>query len=329
MKRVGCEIKKMIFLSGFFLILNPGFSSGQDYPKRPISLLQSVAPGGTRDMATRVLAGKAEKILGQPFVLSNNGGGAGTVALSIVAKEKPDGYRLVGCSSVNLIQIPQFRTVPYKHGDFVPILHFGAPQTGTVVRADSPWKTLKEFVEYAKKNPGKISYSTVGVNSSGHLALEYIARTEGIQWTHVPYTGGVPAITALLGGHVQAESGTSEWIPHIKQGTLRLLGTHGERRMKVFPDIPTFKEQGYDFVSEVLQIIAAPKGTPPPIIKRLEEAFRKAMDDPEFIQAMERFEIEITYRNSEDTRKYLETAYERLRRMIIDLKLSKEDERKS
>ena len=250
------------------------------------------------------------------------------MAMGIVAKEKPDGYHLSGCSSVNLIQAPQLRAVSYKPDDFVPILHFGAPQTGIVVKGDSSWKTFKEFVEYAKKNPGKVSYSTVGVNSSGHLAMEYVGRVEKIEWIHVPFTGGIPAITALLGGHVTAESGTSEWIPHVRQGTLRLLGTHGERRMKVFPEVPTFKEIGYDFVSEVLQIIAAPKGTPQPIIKRLEGTFRKAMDDPEFVQAMEKLEIEITYRNSEDTKKYLDEGYERLRKMIIDLKLSGEDEKK-
>jgi tripartite-type tricarboxylate transporter receptor subunit TctC len=280
------------------------------------------------DVSTRVLAGKAEKFLGQPFLVSNNGGGGGSVALGIVAKEKSDGYFLAGCTSTGLIRIPQFRTVPYKLDDFVPLMHFGAPQTGIVVKTDSPFKTLKDLVDYAKKNPGKVTYSSTGVGSPMHLAMEYVAKQEGIQWTHVPYPGSTPALTALLGGHVTAQSGSTEWIPQIRAGAVRLLGTHGEKRMKAFPEVPTFRELGYDFINETVFMVAAPNGTPSPNVKRLEEALHKAMDDPEFIQTMEKMEIEITYRNAEDTKKYLEEAYARLGKMIIELKLPKEPEKK-
>jgi tripartite-type tricarboxylate transporter receptor subunit TctC len=324
MKRKGWKI---ISLSGI-LFLIPILSSAQSYPTKPINVLVGFAPGGTMDISTRVLASKAEKFLGQPFIISNNGGGGGSVALGIVAKERPDGYYLAGCTSTGLIRIPQFRPVPYKLEDFVPIMHFGAPQTGLVVKADSPWKTLKELVEYAKKNPGKVSYSSTGVGSPMHLAMEYVAKQEGIQWTHVPYPGSTPALTALMGGHVTAQSGSTEWIPQVKAGEVRLLATHGEKRMKIFPDVPTFRELGYDFINETVFMAAAPKGTPSPIVKKLEEALHKAMDDPEFIQTMERMEIEITYRNSEDTKKYLEEAYARLGKMIIELKIPKEPEKK-
>jgi tripartite-type tricarboxylate transporter receptor subunit TctC len=207
-------------------------------------------------------------------------------------------------------------------------MHFGAPQTGLVVKADSHWKTLKKLVEYAKKNPGKVSYSSTGIGSPMHLAMEYVAKQEGIQWTHVSYPGSTPALTALMGGHVTAQSGSTEWIPQVRAGEVRLLATHGEKRMKIFPDVPTFRELGYDFINETVFMAAAPKGTPSPIVKKLEEAFHKAMDDPEFIQAMERMEIEITYRNSEDTKKYLEEAYTRLGKMIMELKIPKEPEKK-
>lgn len=324
MKRKGWKI---ISLSGI-LFLIPIPSSAQSYPTKPINILVGFAPGGTMDISTRVLASKAEKFLGQPFIISNNGGGGGSVALGIVAKEKPDGYYLAGCTSTGLIRIPQFRPVPYKLEDFIPIMHFGAPQTGLVVKADSPWKTLRELVEYAKKNPGKVTYSSTGVGSPMHLAMEYVAKQEGIQWTHVPYPGSTPALTALMGGHVTAQSGSTEWIPQVKAGEVRLLATHGEKRMKIFPDVPTFRELGYDFINETVFMAAAPKGTPSPIVKKLEEAFHKVMDDPDFIQAMERMEIEITYRNSEDTKKYLEEAYARLGKMIIELKIPKEPEKK-
>jgi tripartite-type tricarboxylate transporter receptor subunit TctC len=318
---------KTFFLSGMFFLI-PALSSAQPYPTKPIHILVGFAPGGTMDVSTRVLTSKAEKFLGQPFLVSNNGGGGGSVALGIVAKEKPDGYFLAGCTSTGLIRIPQFRTVPYKLDDFVPLMHFGAPQTGIVVKTDSPFKTLKDLVAHAKKNPGKVTYSSTGVGSPMHLAMEYVAKEEGIQWTHVPYPGSAPALTALLGGHVTAQSGSTEWIPQIRAGAVRLLGTHGEKRMKAFPEVPTFRELGYDFINETVFMVAAPHGTPPAIVKRLEEAFHKAMDDPEFIQTMEKMEIEITYRNSEDTKKYLEEAYARLGKMIIELKLPKEPEKK-
>ena len=324
MKRKGWRI---IFLSGIIFLI-PMLCSAQSYPTKSINILVGFAPGGTMDVSTRVLASKAEKFLGQPFLISNNGGGGGSVALGIVAKERPDGYYLAGCTSTGLIRIPQFRPVPYKLEDFVSIMHFGAPQTGVVVKADSPFKTFKDLVEYAKKNPGKVTYSSTGVGSPMHLAMEYVAKQEGIQWTHVPYPGSTPALTALMGGHVTAQSGSTEWIPQIRAGEVRLLATHGEKRMKIFPDVPTFRELGYDFINETVFMVAAPKGTPSPIVKKLEEAFHKAMDDPEFIQVMERMEIEITYRNSEDTKKYLEEAYARLGKMIIELKIPKEPEKK-
>ncbi len=320
--------KKIFFLLGFIILLIPSFALAQAYPTKSINILVGFAPGGTMDVSTRVLASKAEKLLGQPILISNNGGGGGSVALGITAKERPDGYALAGCTSTGLIRIPQFRTTSYRFEDFVPMMHFGAPQTGLVVKADSPFKTLKELVEYARKNPGKVTYSSTGIGSPMHLAMEYVGKQEGIHWTHVPYPGSTPALTALLGGHVTAQSGSTEWIPQVKAGTVRLLGTHGEKRMKMFPDVPTFRELGYDFINETVFMVAAPKGTPLPIVKKLEEAFHKGMEDPEFIQTMDRMEIEITYRNSEDTRRYLEEAYARLGKMIIELKIPKEPEKK-
>jgi len=327
MKTKARNIRETIFLVGFFLFLMPTFSFSQEFPTKPINLLIAMAPAGPLDTPTRLLAGKAEPFLGQPFLVSNNAGGAGSVALGILAKEKPDGYHLVGSYSTPLIRIPQFRPVPYKLEDFVPIMIYGTPESGLVVRADSPWKTLKEFVEYAKKNPGKVTYSITGTGSPLHLAMEYIAKQEGIRWTMVPFTGSNPTIP-LLGGHVTASSTGTQFIPYVKAGSLRLLATHGERRMKTFPDVPTLRELGYDFINESVLMFAAPRGTPVNIVKKLDEAFHKAMDNPEFIDLMEKLEITIAYRNHEDTKKYLEEAYRRIGKMIIDFKLPRETEKK-
>jgi tripartite-type tricarboxylate transporter receptor subunit TctC len=312
-----------VFCLGLFLMVIPGLSSAQQYPTKPINLTVIFPPGGTLDVSTRILASKAEKVLGQPLVVLNVGGGGGSVALGQVAKKRSDGYDITSCTSTGLIRIPQLRAVPYSHEDFVPIMHFTAVQSGCVVKSDSPFKTFRDLIEYARKNPGKVNYATSGVGSPMHIAMEFVAGKEGIEWTHVPQTGGAPGLTAVLGGHVTAMSDSTEWLPHVKEGSLRLLVTHGERRMKAFPDVPTLRDLGYDFINETVFMIAAPKGTPAPIVKTLDEAFHKAMDDPEFIKTIQNLEFEVAYRNSEDTKKYLEDAYRRFAEMIKKLNLPK------
>ena len=328
MKQKGWKAGKIILGCGLLLMLLPGISFAQPYPTKPINLIVTFPPGGTLDTSTRILAIKAEKILGQPVIVSNVGGGAGSVALGQVAKKRPDGYDITSCASTGLIRIPQLRAVPYSHEDFVPIMHFTSVQSGLVVKSDSPYKTLKDLVEYARKNPGKVNYATSGAGSPMHMAMEYIADKEGIQWTHVPYAGGAPGLTAVLGGHVTAMSDSTEWLPHVKEGSLRLLVTHGERRMKSFSNVPTLRDLGFDFINETVFVIATPKGTPPAIVKKLEEAFHKAMEDSEFIRTIQNLEFDVAYRNSEDTKKYLEDAYNRFAVMIKKLNITKEPEKK-
>jgi tripartite-type tricarboxylate transporter receptor subunit TctC len=324
-KQRGRRMGGAMLLAGLFLFtLLPVSSPAQTYPTKPISILVVFGPGGSSDSMTRVLASKAEKMLGQPVSVENNGGGGGTVGLGIIAKARPDGYRIAQCVSIGLIGIPQFRAVTYTLDDFVPIMQYATGETGLAVRSDAPFKTLKEFVEYAKKNPGKVTYSTTAIGSTTHLVMEYIGKKEGITWTHVPFPGFADCVTALLGGHVTAVSGDTTWIPYVKEGTLRLLGTHGEKRMKIFPNVPTFREQGYDYVNPTTYVIVAPKGTPQPIAKRLEETFHKAMDDPDFVRIADQFNNPIFYRNSEETMKFLRQQYVAIGKMIRDFDIPTE-----
>jgi tripartite-type tricarboxylate transporter receptor subunit TctC len=280
------------------------------------------------DISSRLLMSRAEKYLGQSFIITNNGGGGGTVALSIVAKEKPDGYHLSCCVSNALTSLPQIRKVSYKMEDFVPIMEFGAGTSVIVVKADAPWKTLKELVEYAKKNPMKIRYSTSGVFGNHHLAMLFIGLKEGIQWTHVPYSGGEPGFIGLLGGHVEVNVGASG-LTHSKDGTVRLLATLNERRFKTVPEVPTLSESGYDFTLDTACMFSAPKGTPSSIIKKLEEAFRKGAEDREFIESIEKTDIvQIVYRNSEELEKFLQRAYARFGKMIQEFNIPRESEKK-
>jgi len=309
---------------GFLFVLFPLVSFAQDFPTKAVNVIVTFAPGGTLDTATRILATKAEKFLGQPVLVSNVGGGGGSVALAQVATKKPDGYEITSCTSTGLIRIPQLRGVPYGPDDFIPVMHYAAVESGVVVKSDSPYKTFKDLVEFAKKNPGKVTYATSGAGSPMHMAMEFVAMKEGLKWTHVPQTGGAPGLAAVLGGHVTAMSDSTEWLPHVKEGSLRLLATHGEKRMKSFPNVPTFRDLGYDFINETVFMIAAPKGTPAPVIKKLDESFHKAMDDPQFVQTIANIEFAVSYRNSADTKKYLDDASARFAEMIKKLGIQKE-----
>jgi tripartite-type tricarboxylate transporter receptor subunit TctC len=322
----GYKVMFLIMIGGLLLItLTSSLWSQQAYPTKPINLLIGYAPGGVVDISERFMASKAEKILGQSIIVSNNGGGGSSVAFEITARKPPDGYNIVGGASTGLVRIPLFREVPYQMDDFIPIMHFATPLlTPVVTKSTSPWMTFKELVDYAKKNPGKVTYSTTGVGSPMHMAMEYVAKQEGIIWTHIPFPGAMPAFTALLGGHVMFQVGAGESVPYIKDGTVRILANLSENRVKSWPNVPTLRELGYDFFNESVFMFAAPKGTPKAIIDKLDDAFHTAMSDPEFNNMMAKVEFEPYYRNSADTRKYLEDAYVRIGRMINELKIPKE-----
>jgi tripartite-type tricarboxylate transporter receptor subunit TctC len=200
-------------------------------------------------------------------------------------------------------------------------MSYAVTQSGIAVRADSPFKTFKDLVEYARKNPGKVTYSTTGVGTPMHLAMEFVGKKEHVAWTHVPYPGSMPAVTACLGGQVTAVSAATEWAPFVKAGKLRLLATHGEARMKAFPSVPTMRELGYDFINDTIFLIGAPKGTPNAIVAKLEDALHKSMSDPAFIDVLAKIYHEPAYRGSAETKKYLKEAWVRYGEMIKDIKM--------
>ncbi len=316
-------IQRAFLIFGVVLLFS-GFCLAQDFPTKPVNVVVSFSPGGSLDTSARILCAKAEKFLGQPIVVSNVGGGNGAVALAQVATKAADGYTVVCCTNTGLIRVPQLRNVPYGPESFIPIAQFAAAEWGVVVKADSPYKTFKDLVEFAKANPGKVTYATSGAGSTTHVFMEYIADKEGLKWTHVPQQGGAQGLTSVLGGHVTAMADGTEWLPHVKEGSLRLLVTHGDKRMRKFPDVPTLKDLGYDYVSEATFVLATPKGTPPEVVKKLDDSFRKAMDDPQFIQTIEGYEFTVFYRNSDDLQKYLDDGYKKFGEMMKRLGIQKE-----
>ncbi|MFH1080208.1 MAG: tripartite tricarboxylate transporter substrate binding protein [Pseudomonadota bacterium] len=294
------------------------------YPDRPITLLVGFAPGGSMDMSARALATAVEKILGQPVVIENKTGGTGTVALAALLSQSPNGYTLCATPSSVLIRVSQIQQVPFKPlKSFKPIIGFATPQLGIAVKNDASWKTLKDLVRDAGKTPGKIKYATTGVGSTTHAAVEEIAFKEKVQMIHVPYKGSIEALTALLGGHVDFASLTSEFIPSVKAGQTRLLGTMGDKRSPTFPAVPTMKESGYDFVNDAVYSIVAQADLPPDIAKTLETAFAKAISDKQYLETVDKIDLIPVYYTGNGFEDFLRVNWSKINKHLISSGLIK------
>ena len=259
-------------------------AQAQEYPNQSITLIIDRPPGSGTDVVSRVIAPTASKILGQEIVPLNKPGAGGAVGTGILASSKPDGYTLLAFTMSGLTVVPHIEKVSYDPlKDVVPIAHFGTFHCAVMVRADSPHKTFKDLIDHARKNPGKVSFGIVGVGNAPHLDFEIVLQQEKVDVPIVPFGGAPPTLTALLGGHVTAAGvGASSWMPNYKAGKIRLLATTTEKR--ILPEVPALREFGYPFynLSTEYYLIAVPKGTPAPVIAKLEGAFRKAMETPEF-----------------------------------------------
>ncbi len=287
------------------------------WPTKPITMIVAFPPGGVADIVGRPLAVAMEKTLKQPVLVVNRTGAGGAVGTAAVAKAAPDGYTfLMALSSISIFPVSDRingKQPSYEMKDFAPIALVTADPTVLVVRADSPYKTLKDFVDAAKANPGKINYSSSGVYGTLHVAMEIFANAAGIKLFHVPYQGGGPAVTALLGGQVQAlASGPAAAIGQIKGGKMRALASWSTKRLELLPDIPTFKELGYDAEFYIWSGVVAPAATPAPILARLREAVREAANSAEFKAAMEKVSTPIAYLDAPEFQKYWDADARRL-----------------
>jgi len=217
----------------------------EPYPSRPITVVAPFPPGGVADLTARPVAAAMEKVLKNPVGVVNKTGAAGAVGMQFVAASKPDGYTLLlALSSISIIPEADKifdRQPAFTVDQFAPIALISADPTILVVRAESPWKTAQEFIEDAKKRPGQISYSSSGIYGTLHMAMELLSHAAGIKLRHVPHAGAGPALTAILGGHVDAlASGPAVVLPHIKAGKLRALAGWGDKRVAALPEVPTF-----------------------------------------------------------------------------------------
>jgi tripartite-type tricarboxylate transporter receptor subunit TctC len=268
----------------------------EPFPTRPVTIVAPYPPGGAADLTARPLAPALERALKQPVVVVNKPGGGGAVGTQSVAIAKPDGYTII-LTVFSISTIPEAdrvagRTPSFTRDQFVPIARLNADPTLLMVRTDAPWKTLKEFVEDAKKRPDQIVYASAGPYSVAHLAMEAFMQAAGIRLRHLPTTGGGPAMTAVLGGHAAVSTlSTGAVSPQVKGGKVRVLANSGATRLAAFPDTPTMKELGYDVEVYLWTGLFAPKDVPPHALKILREAVKKAVQDDEFKAASEKMQM--------------------------------------
>ena len=308
-------MRKGVFLALF--VAAGGAFAQPDYPARPVTMVVPFPPGGVADIVGRPLAAAMEKTLARPVLVANRPGAGGAVGMASVAKAPADGYTiLMALSSISIFPVADSingRAPSYELGDFAPIALVTADPTVLVVRADGPYRTLKDFVDAARANPGKINYASSGVYGTLHVAMEIFAHAAGIRLFHVPYQGGGPAVTALLAGQVEAlASGPAAAIGQIRAGKMRALAAWSDRRIASMPDLPTFRELGYEAEFYIWSGVFAPAATPAPVQSRLREAVRAAVADADFRAAMEKVATPIQYLDAPEFRAYWERDAARL-----------------
>lgn len=276
-----------------------------DFPSRPVTVVIPTAASVSGDILMRAYGEAVSKHLGQPIIVENKPGGSGALAAAYVASVKPDGYTLLNIT-IPIYRVPYIQKTPYDPvKDFTPIILLGGYTLGGVVKADSPFKEWKDVVEFAKANPGRFTYTTVGPQTTNAIAMETMARHSGVQFTHVPGKGGGEGLSAVLGGHVNAMVESPAWGALVASGEMRLLFLLNLERSKKWPDVPTIRELGYDYTFDSPYGLTGPKGMDPAVVKKLHDAFRKAYDDPKVIEAYDKFDFVRRYMNTEDYTKFV------------------------
>ncbi|NYT63045.1 tripartite tricarboxylate transporter substrate binding protein [Alcaligenaceae bacterium] len=290
---------------GLMLAL-PGTASAQadKFPNRPITLIVPFPAGGVTDVQMRALARALGQELGQSVTVLNQPGVGGSLGPAAMARSAaPDGYT-IAIGSGTLFRLPLLQKVNFDPAkDFSYIINLTGFTMGIVVRTDSPWKNLDDLLADAKTRPEQINYGSTGVGSSGHVAMERLAKATGTRFNYIPYKGGAEEATALLGGHIDFISNAG-WGAQVTAGKMRLLGTYSEQRLKLRPDVPTLKELGHDLVITSPIGIIGPHGMPDAVVAKLHDAFKRVMSDSIYQQALAQYDMEDFYMSSSDYRAY-------------------------
>lgn len=285
------------------------FAAEAKFPTKPVQLMIAYPAGGSTDVAARIVAAIAEKRLGQPIVVVNRGGAGGQVGWTDMSRARPDGYYLgfINLPALNTVILDPERKATFKEDAFLPLINQVLDPGIIWVKADSPYKTLKDLLEAAKKNPNKISAATTGILSDDHLAILMAEEAfPGAAFRLVHLEGGAAQMTAILGGHIDvAFDNVGSVYRRVRSGEVRALAVLDPKRSPFLPDVPTTPELGYKtIISSSTRGIAVPRGTPAPVVKHLEGVFKAAMDDPEHVKKMEEAGLQLRIMVGEDYQKY-------------------------
>ncbi|WP_427914634.1 tripartite tricarboxylate transporter substrate binding protein [Ramlibacter sp. MMS24-I3-19] len=300
----------------------PAFAQGT-FPAKPIRLVIAFPAGGPTDITMRQLADNASRVLGQPVIVENKPGAGGTLPAQLLQTTAADGYTLAQIP-LGVFRLPYTTKInwdPVK--DISYVINVTGYAFGIVVPADSPIRNWNDFVAYAKANPGKLSYGSTGTLTSPHLTTELIAQQVGIQLNHIPYKGSAELAQAITGGHIMAAADSTGFAPLVQAGKIRVLNTWGEKRLDKFPDVPTLKELGINIVQNSPFGIGAPRGTPPEVVAKLHDAFRKAMDEPSYAQSLARYDMLPMYMGPQQYTKFAQDTYATEKALVEKLGLGK------
>ena len=287
------------------------------WPTKPITMVVPFPPGGLADIVARPVAEAMARELGQPVLIENKGGAGGGIGMALVSKAPADGYTiLMALSSLTVIpeaDVVLGRAQMFALNSLRPIARFTADPTVLAVRADAPWKTVKDFVEDAKKRPGAINFGSSGNYGTMHVPMEILSQNAGIKMTHIPFTGAGPAVVALLGGQIDAvSSGPATVLQHVKAGKVRVLAHWGTTRLDALPDVPALKAAGYDAEYAQWSGLFIPAATPEPVAQRLRAAARTAAMDPKVKEVILNAGSPILYQDTPDFEKYVQADARRM-----------------
>lgn len=326
MKSRCLSVVGMALLIGFlFLAGAEAVNAASEFPTRPVEIIICFAPGGTLDLAVRIMGDELSKALGVPAILTNKGGAGGAVGTEFAAGAKPDGYTVLA-APIGVFSILPFLTpgLHYKLSDFIPLCKYANSPNLILVKKDSPYKTYQDFISYAKKNPGKMTCATAGMGTAAHFSLEMIKIQAGVDIAHLPYKSGGEVITSLLGGQVDfASQGLPSAIGLMESGEIRgLASTFG--KIPGFPSIPTMEELGYPRATLGVWVgYFLPKATPKPIADKLASVFEKVMKNPAVIKNLEKSGQVLDYQDGPAFTKFLAEEYQLLEDVAKKAKLIK------
>ena len=293
------------------------------WPSQPVKLMIAFPPGGPTDITMRVLADNATKLIGQPVVVENRAGAGGTLPAQALQQARPDGYTLAQIP-LGVFRLPYTTKItwdPVK--DIAYILGITGYAFGVVVPSDSPFKAWADLVAWAKANPGKLAYGSTGVLTSPHLTMEDIAQRLGLEFNHIPYKGSADLMQSLLGGQLMAAADSTGFAPHVAAGKLRVLCTWGEQRLAKFPDVPTLKELGLPIVQASPYGLGAPKGIDAALAMRIHDAFKAAMEMPNHVEALARYDQQLMPMNPQQYARFAEETFRREKALVEKLGLAR------